>query len=336
MSNQTNLEELILEFCYLNFLENYKYRFQEGINTKIPISNLYTMMSLDEDSNSKKIHYLIENLERETYLIAERDAYKNIKYLSMTIEGIIYYENKYHKDNQEFINLITEILDIFKKIEEEIISFPNYEIPFSELLNTLHLKKVDENINRKKIHWIITFIQGIFIRKKICGYIGVPFFGQEDCFKFYCPNHPILTKSGKKFLNYQLNLRNLFQNVSDDYGRELVMEEYKDIYRLIDLKKWKDVAIKMGGILDYLTYDFFLQNNIIIPNKKNPNFGDRLLHIQQKILLGDPNDWFKADNILRKYRNFIHLQELVNRNYIFDKKTIDLIFPIFEKLILLF
>lgn len=92
----------------------------------------------------------------------------------------------------------------------------------------------------------------------------------------------------------------------------------------------------MGSILDYLTYEYFSQNKITIPNKKRPNFHDRLLYIRQNNLLGNPNDWFIADQILRKYRNFIHLQEMINQNIVLDELTIKTIYPIFERLVLLF
>lgn len=68
----------------------------------------------------------------------------------------------------------------------------------------------------------------------------------------------------------------------------------------------------------------------------NPDFHDRLIHIQENKLIGDPNDWFKADKLLRHYRNFIHPHLMLQKNLIVDEKTIRILKPIFEKLISLF
>jgi len=137
-------------------------------------------------------------------------------------------------------------------------------------------------------------------------------------------------------LEYNEKLKKLFRSISDLQIQRVLYDEYNDIKFLQMHEKWKDIAIKMGSILDFLTYDYFEQNSIIIPNKSNPTFHDRLVFIRTQNLIGVPNDWFLADQILRDYRNFIHLQIMIKQNIKVDKATIDILQPIFEKIILLF
>jgi len=166
-----------------------------------------------------------------------------------------------------------------------------------------------------------------------------------------------LKKKGEEFLNYQLNLMNLFTNIKDDFAKEIILEEYNEIEYLRKREKWRDAFIKMGSILEYLITNYIEENEldkdkngkpkkveILIRGKKrminpiNAKFGEKISFIMQfKIFDMEYNtDWNILDGLIMKLRNYIHLYQYIKDRAKVNKDMFDKFYPVFEKLILLF
>ena len=67
-------------------------------------------------------------------------------------------------------------------------------------------------------------------------------------------------------------------------------------------------------------------------------FGDKLSYIIQNAVFGRNynNDWRLVDNNIREYRNYVHLPKIVQDKMVFEEKTVQLMFPLFERVITLF
>lgn len=65
---------------------------------------------------------------------------------------------------------------------------------------------------------------------------------------------------------------------------------------------------------------------------------NKLSYIIQNAVFGRNynNDWRLVDNNIREYRNYVHLPKIVQDKMVFEEKTVQLMFPIFERVITLF
>ena len=119
----------------------------------------------------------------------------------------------------------------------------------------------DTGDNKNRLFWTLSIIQGDFVLENSIFYIHRDFYSdQERYFKFTNLNRRILKKKGEEFLNYQLNLINLFINIRNDFEKALLLTEYNDIKLFYGLEKWKEVVIKMGSILEYLVTKKFFES----------------------------------------------------------------------------
>jgi len=259
----------------------------------------------------------------------------------------------------EFTNLSVKLLALLKKVEQDQISLePGKEnqigiIPVKKLYELLEIVEGEQKI-RYIIHEMSDFTGIKFIKRDICIYSskeGLIFYGHEFL--------PLLTMEGRNFLEYQLKLNDLFKNLSDNYGREILLQEYENIKLLIEHEKWMDATIKIGSILEYAITDYFrkrrdeddeydltfikkynkngkpLKGNVL---DENTSFHKKLRFILEKEIFGREfnKDWNYVDMVIRNYRNFIHIDELVRNKIIFTKEMFEQIFPVFERLLLLF
>lgn len=325
MANQINLEYAFLEFFYNEILS------KSDPWLKIPFKEIIKLKPFNINHPNDVMYAINQSVEKE-YIekawIPTREDYV----LSVKLVGIIKNEKNNAGMSQIFTDLMVKILKVFRDVEIgtfQLVSGVGNQwgtLPINKILNTLKISKEDY----ERIRFIIFEMSGKFIRSSACCY------SSKEGIIFFKEFEPILKKSGRNFLIYHTKLKELFNEIQDLNSREFLKEDYDTLNFLMEHRKWRDVAIKMGSILDLLTYQFFLQNGITIPNNSNPDFHARIIHIQTNQLIGDPNDWFRADQILRHYRNFIHPHLMLQKNLTVDQNTIKILEPFFQKLILLF
>lgn len=244
------------------------------------------------------------------------------------LKGVLLLENRYSAMDNYYGDLMFLMLKLLRDVElEKVKLLPGRGqqwgmIPYNDFFKLTQIKVDQLNDAR----FIIHYMGKNYIRRDACGFTkeGMIFFGQGK---------PILLSEGRIILNGKAKLMHLFHSIKNPRVKKILMEEYNDISFLKQHHKWKDVAIKMGSILDFLLYNLFDQKKIIITK---PDFHKRLKYVMKVNLIGNPNDWLRADQILRDYRNLIHLQELITQNISVDEQTIILIETIFHNLISLF
>jgi len=325
MTHQNSLEYELLDYFYNEILS----KLDPWL--KIPFKEIIKLKPFNKNHPNDVMYAINQSVEKE-YIekawIPTREDY----ILSVKLVGILKQEKNITGMSHIFTDLMVKILKVFRDVEIGTIQLvPGVGNQWGTLtINKMFNKLRISNEDYERIRFIIYEMSGKFIRPSACGY------SSKDGIIFFKEFEPILKKSGRDFLLYHTKLKNLFNKIQDLNSKEFLKEDYDTLYFLMKHKKWREVAIKMGSILDLLTYQFFLQNGLKIPNNNNPDFHERIIHIQKNQLIGDPNDWFRADQILRHYRNFIHPHLMLQKNLIVDQKTIKILEPIFQKLISLF
>ena len=111
-------------------------------------------------------------------------------------------------------------------------------------------------------------------------------------------------------------------------NREMIIEEYNSLNFSIKNQLWKDACIKMGSILEYLLTKWLESKKITQINhkqKKNlklldkANFYDKInfyletARFDYKNEIGNRTQWEIVNKVIRRYRNYIHLQEYEKR-----------------------
>ncbi|MFW9881363.1 MAG: hypothetical protein ACFFG0_50510, partial [Candidatus Thorarchaeota archaeon] len=179
-------------------------------------------------------------------------------------------------------------------------------------------------------------------------------FSPEKLYFYYPLN---LTAKGKNYLTYHQKLKNLFSSIKDEFGKEILLEEYLEIENLRKRERWKDAVIKIGSILECLITFYIEQNKLDyddngnIEKKKihiagkeelikpsNAVFSKKLAYIIQNTIFGieNNNDWMIVDSLIRDLRNLIHLQKYIRNKTKINKDLFDKLYPAFERLITLF
>jgi hypothetical protein len=324
---ELNIEEFVLKYMHEKSLEEDK-----GINYEyFNLNQIYDDPAYP-NKNSVDFDIALERLKENGYI--RKEAHNMIFF---TFKGLIHYEENYLiPSNYYYINIFSIILDIFRRIEQREITLIKGVINLAQFEE--ELKNNEFFINKRKIYDILAFIE---LKGNLIQRIGFKGVGYSEELIIFRIDLPILTNKGRDFLNLHKTAKLVFQKVQPK-SKRLLLEEYFEIFNLWKRKKWRDIAIKMGSILECLITDFFKQNEALYiseglkPPGINNTFHEKLLFIKRNDLLGDPNDWNYVDNVMRDYRNLIHLYKVIDENLTIDETTINLLRPYFEKLIQLF
>lgn len=303
---------------------NYLLQYFQDPSFRVKKNDLFNLLNLKNNDNYD-FKLSIKNLLNRNFI---EEVPPN--HFTIRLDGAIYYEINYLEPHQyRYIRIITLIFDLFHKIEKGEYGPQKRQVSFIELLQILQNKGL--STNEEELYQIFRNLR----KSPYCNitYAGI---GIPKRVRFYSGTGLILTNNGRKFLEYHQSLQNLFQNISNSYGKRLILEEYLDILELWKREKWKDIAIKIGSILEYCIDDYFDWKSIKLPKGTKNDFYNKISHIMQKQIVGDPNDWLFVRNNIREYRNFVHIQNLVKNNITFNKTMIEQIHPYFEKLIKLF
>lgn len=323
-----SIEEKILKYLY-EFFPDIKI----FTNNTIPLEDL----GLDPQKDVLEYEKVFDHLKDKYYIE------HNMLQISITFQGISYYEEKYLKPDYYYLKAIKIILEFLEKLENG--KYANNTIPNAEIID--ELKQEGITMDNKEFY---QFLLALDHRTDFFKNIRPFGLRSHDNIKPTVKNKPLLTPNGREFLESWRYESKLFAIITDPLQKEILLEEYNELQKDILQGSWKGACIKMGGILEYLLTKW-LQNKDVSPsqimnNKKVKKWKDVKFHQMIEFYMrnskkyaneiGTYTDWNLVKNILKDYRNYIHLEkyeERVKQGDFLRKKEFDRIYPIFQDFI---
>ncbi|MHA1230951.1 MAG: hypothetical protein ACTSPQ_09925 [Candidatus Helarchaeota archaeon] len=270
-------------------------------------------------------------------LIYGREYFDNEPpFLQITGEGLVYYEKHYILPpiNRTYIILVFKFLSFLKDLIEERYPIEKYrlktneprynrvEIPLTKI-NEILEKNYNYLMNDSK--WKMLRFTLKFINTLVNGMNGI--YINDTCLRIYNIDEFSLTSKGLEFLNNFLN-NEKFQRIDNVYGRNRVIQLYNDIEIWISKERWVDVAINMGAIIEYLI-DVYAQKKGLNSINEKDFFGKLSKIIKSEDSSSVPifNEqykplWNRIRNVLRYWRNYVHISKLVEEYSPLDKASI--------------
>ena len=142
----------------------------------------------------------------------------------------------------------------------------------------------------------------------------------------------------------------MFEKITNPLQKRILLEEYDELQKCIQQGSWKDACIKIGGILEYLLTKWF-QDKGVTPSQitgttktkkwKEVSFHKMIeFYMNNSMIYSDEmgtyTDWNLVKNILKDYRNYVHLlkyEERVQKGDFLRKKEFDRIHSIFIEIL---
>lgn len=321
------MEEKILKYLYDLFPD-----IKIFSNLTLPFEDL----GFDPEKDALEYQIVFDYLVDQYYV--ETDKLQ----ISITFSGIFYYEEKYLASNYYYVKAIRIILEFLEKLENGI--YLDFSIPNTEVID--ELKKEGITMDDKEFYMFIADLnRGTALFKNI--QLGLR---PQDTINPYIRNKTILTPEGRKFLyNSRIESR-LFVKITDLTQKKILLDEYKELQKNIEQGSWKDACIKIGGILEYLLTKWLKNKGVtasqVIDTQKSKDWKDVTFHQMIEFYMnnsrsysdeiGTYTDWNLVKNILKDYRNYIHLlkyEERVKQGDFLKKDEFDRIYPIFKEII---
>jgi len=340
-------KELILGTLYKDFMSNPPYR----------INNVDVDRAFGNINNKTNFRIAREQLIQDGLLYGKNVDFGNPRFFEITGEGIVYYEKNYiiPSDDRKYILLVSKLLtflrdlgDVKKDIRKYIVDSDDprinkVEIPLSDINDIL---KTDYNYKMSDLKWIILKFTSRFVSNHIMGINGIGIGNKK--LAFHNPDVFCLNASGYNFLK-DVFLIEKFQKIGNNDGRDRVIQLYDDLSTWTSKKRWVDIAINMGSIIEYLI-DNYVQNKSIEKsfesswkNKKweRLKYQKKLSYIlQNPINSPDPifdlqyrATWKRIQNVLIDWRNYVHISKLVKERSPLDEKSIKKFYSDFESTI---
>ncbi len=293
-----------------------------------------------------------EQLIKESLIHGKNINSGDPRYLQLTGSGIVYYERNYILPSikREYTLLASKFLIFLRDIGNKKYDICNFvssqdkrskpsKVP-RDFVN--QVMKNDYNYTMSDLKWLQLYFTSGFINKHIMGINGIGF--GNNYISLHNPDSFCLNLEGYNFLN-EIFLYEKFQKISNQYGKERVTQLFDDLAMWISRKCWVDVAINMGVIIEYCIdnyigvkhlSEFYNKNNNIRENfsKKvgiilqNPKFSsDPIYDIQYRA------NWKRIQNVLRDWRNYIHITKLVKEQSPLDEQSIQKFYGDFESIL---
>lgn len=323
-----SIEEKILGYLYKIFPD-----FRVFNTDVIPLEDL----GLDPENDLLEYQKEFDRLMEENFV-----KYHQLM-LSITFRGISYYEKKYLHPNYYYLKAIKIFLEFLERLENG--EYLEYFIPKKEVL--AELKKEGIELDNKELY---QFLTELMLNTDFFQHIGPSGIHRQDRIQPYFTNRPLLTPKGRKYLKSWRIKNELFTKVTDNTQKEIILEEFVLLQKLIEQGAWKDACVKMGSMLEYLLNTWFIKKGITpsritsietVKKWKEVTFSkmiDFYMNNAKKFEneIGTSTDWKLVKNVLKDYRNYVHLQnyeERVRKGDVLRKKEFDRIYPIFQDMI---
>lgn len=302
------MEREILEYLYNNFDSSTTWD-----------SYFNTLMNSKEfqGKKKKKVRFFLRKMENEGFL--KTSKFKDDEIITTSLKGFLYYEENYLMKNKIFTELLIKFLEFIQEIDDDKITlYPGRgnqigSFPFLELYKNLNIDSSYE----KKILFIESESQKKYVRDGI-GWTkssGLIFFGEDE---------PFLTFEGLTFLDKrkQFFCKKFISN------QDLLIKENKELNILIENKLWKDACIKIGSILEYILTNWIEDKGIQLSSLskrkkvkklKDVTFEEKINYYinvgakKYNFEIGTTTEWNVVKNVIKDYRNYIHLQKYEER-----------------------
>lgn len=302
------MEREILEYLYINF--------DVGDDWQKSLKELMTSPSF-QGKTKKEIRFFLRKMENEGFLRTFK--FKDDEFIIISLQGFLHYEENFSVKNKFFTNLSIKFLKFIQDIDNDSIKLHpgrGEQIGAFPLLELYKYFNIDPSYEKKML-FIQSESQKKFVRDGI-GYtkdLGLVFFGEDE---------PFLTFEGLTFLDE----RKKFYNSKFITNQDMLIKENKELNVLIENKLWKDSCIKIGSIVEYVLTKWIedkkIPVNIITTRKSAKKLED--ISFNEKIdyyinsgakkyffEIGSITEWNIVKNVIKDYRNFIHLQKYEKR-----------------------
>lgn len=319
-----DIEEKILKYFYEIFPD---------VDTSNRNRDILEKLELDPEKDELEFEKAFDSLKDKNYIKLDRLM------TSITFQGISYYENRYLNHEYYYLKAIKTLLEFIERLEEGV--YPDDLIQNSEIIDKYNQEGITMN-NMEFYQFILTLNDIDFFK-----YIS---FQSQESIHSYMKNKPLLTPKGREYLENWRSKQETFTKVTDNTQNEILLEEFNLLQKLVELGAWKDACVKMGSVLEYLL-TIWLINKGIVPSMITKNetvtkwkdvmfsrMIDYYIDNSRKFKheIGTSTDWKLVKNVLKDYRNFIHLQnyeDRVRKGDILRKKEFDRLYPIFQDII---
>lgn len=319
-----SIEEKILKYLHEIFPDTRDFE-----DYDIPLKDL-GLDPQDEIEYDKTFGYLVE----KNYI--EHDGI----YISITNQGVFYYEEKYLK--YYYLEVIKIFLEFLERLEKR--EYANYSIPSTEILDKLEEKGIYMNI--KEFYRVLRTLRQSTLLQETRFFKNIRLLENE--IKPFRKNGALLTRKGEEFLHNWRFASNLFAKITDPLQKEILLKEYREINKDIEQGSWKGAYIKIGSILEYFLR-IWLQDNGVSPsdirsdrNKwKDITFYEKIEYYMNNSYtyaneIGTLTHWDLVQKILRVNRNYVHLskyEERVRKGGPIKKEEFEIIYLIFQEIL---
>lgn len=324
------MEREILDYLYKNFDSGRTWDefFKDLINSKE-----------FQGKTKKKVRFSLNKMESDGFLKTREFAGDII--ITATLRGFLHYEENFLPKDKIFTDLLIKFLRFVQEIDEDKIQlYPGEgnQIGTFPLLDFYKLLNIDTSYE-KKILFIQCESQKKYVRDGI-GYaksVGLTFFGKDN---------PFLTYEGLIFLDeYKSHYSKKFIT-----NQKMIRKENKELYILIKNKLWKDACVKTGSILEYILTKWIESKKIPLNSLTNKKSIKKMKYIlfEEKINyyiktgakkynfeIGSITEWNIVKNVIKDYRNYIHLQkyeERIKKNDYLSERDFQSVYSIFKSL----
>ena len=323
------MEKEILEYLYNNF--------DLGDTWDEYLKDLVTSKEF-QGKTKKNVRFFLNKMESDGFLKTREFAGDLI--INATLRGFLHYEENYLPKNMIFTDLLIKFLRFVQEIDEDKIKlYPGKgnQIGTFPLLEFYKLHNIDTSYEKKML-FIRLESQKNYVRDSI-GYAksGLTFFGEDN---------PFLTYEGSLFVDKHKSP----YTAKFITNQKMILKENKELYTLIENKLWKDACVKMGSILEYILTKWIESKKIPLSSLTNRKYIKKMkdLFFEEKINyylksgakkynfeIGSITEWNIVKNVIKDYRNYIHLQkyeERIKKNDYLSERDFQSVYSIFKSL----
>jgi len=256
---------------------------------------------------------------------------KNIEFWNI-IEIIGYDEQNPSERRKIFFKLLDK--GFFEK--EQDFTAPNSKI-FIDILE--HIDRLDEEfidadtlLNQLISKFPLFEVKEIILRMKLTLQRNIPdvITRRDGRFHKFLPSECI-SDYGIDILRSYYRSKDIFNNTPH---KQEMLKEHQWVYEFKNMENYKDAIIKMGSIIEYVVSEWLTRNSHPNPN----NFGNKLNileHLSKTRLTGKitQTNWRIANQIIRDYRNYIHLHLYFSSGNNLTKAEFNSLEPVYQKIL---
>lgn len=254
----------------------------------------------------------------------------------LTDKGILEHENYDFSDNKKWSVEIIRFLQVIEQTDKDVLDLSEI-VPEMIKLGSKRSEQILRNFITLSIEYTCNVDKRSAIRLDSYNMI------------FIYDTFAAITDYGKKVLKQYNQSTIIFQKPYLLKNRDMLIEEHNTLEILIENRLWKDACIKIGSILEYLLTKWLKNKSITsishLKLKKPKNIDDASFYDKIQFYIengsktysneiGNITEWNIVNNIIRDYRNYIHLQKYeakrINYSNPITKNDYDMLYKAYE------